>query len=80
MAAQDLALAGIRFNGGGSTDACGADAQVQFVKEVSESYYYWYDELAQVDAEDYSNPLNTSRPSCSPFGPTGPVVILGFRT
>ena len=43
-------------SGGGSTDACGADAQVQFVKEVSESYYYWYDELAQVDAEDYSDP------------------------
>ena len=43
-------------SGGGSTDACGADAQVQFVKEVSESYYYWYDELAQVDAEDYTDP------------------------
>ena len=43
-------------SGGGSTDACGADAQVQFVKEVSESYYYWYEELAQVDAAAYSDP------------------------
>ena len=33
---------------GGSTDACGPAAQVQFVKEVAESYYYWYDELAEV--------------------------------
>ena len=43
-------------SGGGSADACGAEAQVQFVKEVSESYYYWYDELAQVNAADYSDP------------------------
>ncbi len=37
-------------------EACSADSQIQFVKEVSESYYYWYDELAQVDSEDYSDP------------------------
>ena len=36
-------------------EACGADSQIQFVKEVSESYYYWYDELAQVDAANYSD-------------------------
>ena len=41
---------------GGSTDACGPAAQVQFVKEVADSYYYWYDELAEVDAEDYTDP------------------------
>ena len=43
-------------SGGGAADACGADAQVQFVKDVSESYYYWYDELAEVNAADYSDP------------------------
>lgn len=42
--------------GGGSNDACGTEAQIQFVKDVSESYYYWYDELAQVDVTDYSDP------------------------
>ena len=36
-------------------EACGADSQIQFIKEVSESYYYWYDELAQVDAANYSD-------------------------
>ena len=41
---------------GGSTDACGPAAQVQFVKEVADSYYYWYDELAEVDVEDYTDP------------------------
>ena len=56
VAARIWLWLGSGSSGGGSTDACGADAQVQFVKEVSESYYYWYDELAQVDAEDYSDP------------------------
>ena len=40
---------------GSATDPCGNAAQVQFVKEVSESYYYWYDELAQVNESDYDN-------------------------
>ena len=40
-------------SGGGSTaDPCGNTAQIQFVKEVSESYYYWYDELAQVNENE----------------------------
>lgn len=37
-------------------DACGVDSQIQFVKEVADSYYYWYEELAPVNAADYSDP------------------------
>ena len=47
--------AGGGSGGGSTTDPCGNTAQIQFVKEVSESYYYWYDELAQVNENDYDD-------------------------
>ena len=51
---QPSAGSGSGSGSGGSADSCGATAQIQFVKEVSESYYYWYDELAQVNESNYS--------------------------
>ncbi len=47
--------AGGGSGGSSTTDPCGNTAQIQFVKEVSESYYYWYDELAQVNENDYDD-------------------------
>ena len=50
---QPSAGGGGSSGGGSTTDPCGNAAQIEFVKEVSESYYYWYDELAQVNEGDY---------------------------
>ena len=43
--------------GGGNTntDPCGTAAQIDFVETVANDYYYWYDELAQVNKSDYSD-------------------------
>ena len=44
-------------SGGGSTtsDPCGVSAQIDFVEDLATDYYYWYDELADVDKSLYSN-------------------------
>ena len=52
---QPSAGGGGSSGGGSTTDPCGNTAQIEFVKEVSESYYYWYDELAQVNESDYDD-------------------------
>ena len=52
---QPSAGGGGSSGGGSTTDPCGNAAQIEFVKEVSESYYYWYDELAQVNEGDYDD-------------------------
>mgnify|MGYP002620523155 CR=1 FL=1 len=38
-----------------SPDPCGVAAQIDFVEEVATDYYYWYDELADVDKRQFSN-------------------------
>ena len=40
---------------GASTDSCGVTAQIEFVEAVATDYYYWYDELADVNPSDYSD-------------------------
>ena len=54
-AAPQETSAGGDSSGGSATDPCGNTAQIEFVKEVAESYYYWYDELAQVNENDYED-------------------------
>ena len=54
-AAPQETSAGGDSGGGSATDPCGNTAQIEFVKEVAESYYYWYDELAQVNENDYED-------------------------
>jgi C-terminal processing protease CtpA/Prc len=53
--ASPIAGGGSGSGGGTSTDACGVAAQIEFVETVATSYYYWYDELADVSASDYSS-------------------------
>ena len=46
-------------SGGGITDtddSCGASAQIDFVQEVTDSWYLWYDEMASVSKSDYDDP------------------------
>ena len=40
---------------GSTADSCGVSAQIDFVEEVATDWYYWYDELAAVDADAYSS-------------------------
>jgi hypothetical protein len=49
--ASPIAGGGSGSGGGTSTDACGVAAQIEFVETVATSYYYWYDELADVKCE-----------------------------
>ena len=37
-------------------DSCGVPAQLDFVEQVSQSWYLWFDELAAVDKADYTDP------------------------
>ena len=37
-------------------DSCGIEAQKQFVVDVTQSWYLWNDELAEVDPADYDTP------------------------
>ena len=37
-------------------DSCGVPAQLDFIEQVSQSWYLWFDELAEVDKADYTDP------------------------
>ena len=39
----------------GDADACGVPAQIDFVEAVTDSWYLWYDEMADVDKSDYES-------------------------
>lgn len=41
-------------SGSGSVDPCSVAGQKEFVSETAESWYYWYDELADVNPDDYA--------------------------
>ena len=41
--------------GGDNASACDAAAQIDFVEEVIDSWYLWYDEMADVDKSDYDS-------------------------
>ena len=39
----------------GDADACGVPAQIDFVEAVTDSWYLWYDEMADVDKSGYES-------------------------
>lgn len=39
-----------------SGDSCSVPAQLDFVEEVAQSWYLWFDELAEVDKASYTDP------------------------
>jgi C-terminal processing protease CtpA/Prc len=39
----------------GEADACGVPAQIDFVEAVTDSWYLWYDEMADVDKAGYES-------------------------
>ena len=39
----------------GDADACGVPAQIDFVEAVTDSWYLWYDEMADVDKAGYES-------------------------
>ena len=39
----------------GDEDACGVSAQIDFVEAVTDSWYLWYDEMAEVDKAGYES-------------------------
>ena len=39
----------------GDADACGVSAQIDFVEAVTDSWYLWYDEMADVDKAGYES-------------------------
>lgn len=41
--------------GSDTPDACGVSAQIDFVEEITDSWYLWYDEMANVDKSDYES-------------------------
>ena len=41
--------------GTGDTDACDVPAQIDFVEAVTDSWYLWYDEMADVDKAGYES-------------------------
>ena len=41
-------------SGSGSVDPCSVAGQKEFVSETAESWYYWYDELADVNPDDFT--------------------------
>ncbi|MEC8159239.1 MAG: S41 family peptidase [Pseudomonadota bacterium] len=42
--------------GGTTTDPCGVTAQIDFIDRTAKTYYYWYDELADVNKTDFNDP------------------------
>jgi C-terminal processing protease CtpA/Prc len=40
----------------GTVDPCGVAAQIDFIDRTAKTYYYWYDELAEVDKAEYDDP------------------------
>ena len=42
-------------SGSSSIRGCGVDAQKEFVRQTANSWYYWYDELADVNPADYAS-------------------------
>ena len=43
-------------SGGTSTDPCGITSQIDFIDRTAKTYYYWYEELAELDKADFSDP------------------------
>ena len=55
--------------GSGSTtsDPCGVSAQIDFIDRTTRTYYYWYDELAEVNKANYDDPKEFLRAIMAPI-------------
>lgn len=42
-------------NNAGASEACGAEAQIDFVEEIVDSWYLWYAETASIDKASYAD-------------------------
>ena len=40
----------------GTIDPCGVAAQIDFIDRTAKTYYYWYQELAELDKADFDDP------------------------
>ena len=39
-----------------TVDPCGVSAQIDFIDSTAKTYYYWHEELAELDKADFSDP------------------------
>jgi carboxyl-terminal processing protease len=55
--ASSAGSSGGNGSGGGSTTggACGESAKITWVRDVAQSWYLWYDELAPINVNDYTS-------------------------